>query len=275
MDVYQAVIYSEQLTRAVAHLECEEYYFQENLLEPEDVFLASFPRSGNHFVRFIILSAVNYLRNGFFPTDFSGMRGIPDIHDFDLSGACTRPRIIKTHYPYDHRYRNVIHLVRDPRDLLVSYYHYTSFFPHLYFNRNLTTPTMDEFIKQFLDGNVWPCDLRFHSRSFSGVADKVRYICICYENFLENPLLEIGRLLGFLNMDLGSKVMERLAKHTLFHNMKGMHDRDSAREGGVFLNREFMLRQGISGGYRQVFNDSQLARIDSEFAEYRGIYGYS
>ncbi len=35
-----------------------------------------------------------------------------------------RPRYIKSHNYFDHRYRKVLYIVRDPRDLVLSYYHF-------------------------------------------------------------------------------------------------------------------------------------------------------
>ena len=51
---------------------------------------------------------------------------VPDIYvqrDSQLK-KMRRPRILKSHEPLDLRYFAVIYIVRDPRDVAVSYYHF-------------------------------------------------------------------------------------------------------------------------------------------------------
>ena len=35
-----------------------------------------------------------------------------------------RPRILKSHEHFDYRYKRMIYIVRDPRDVLISFYNY-------------------------------------------------------------------------------------------------------------------------------------------------------
>ena len=50
---------------------------------------------------------------------------IPDIYkntEKDLK-VIKRPRVLKSHEYYDPRQKKLIYLVRDPRDVVISYYH--------------------------------------------------------------------------------------------------------------------------------------------------------
>jgi hypothetical protein len=51
---------------------------------------------------------------------------VPDIAVFPRADfrRLKRPRVIKSHDCFDPRYRRVIYIVRDPRDVAVSLYHY-------------------------------------------------------------------------------------------------------------------------------------------------------
>ncbi len=89
---------------------------------PDDTFLVSYPKSGNTWTRFLVS---NLIFTGD-PTTFLNVeRRIPDIYghsDFFIRRV-RRPRLIKSHECFDPRYKRVIYIVRDPRDVAVSFYH--------------------------------------------------------------------------------------------------------------------------------------------------------
>lgn len=260
--------YSSELRHAATSLKQASYYFQEDLFHPDDIFLASYPRSGNHFVRFIILSARYFQNYGAFPNDFSTMSSIPDVHNQDVHLALETPRIIKTHFPYDPRYRNVIHLVRDPRDVAVSYYHYACKYPSLFFEEVDNQLKIHKFIDLFVRGKIWPCDYGVHTESYIDISDKINYIRIDYEKLLAEPVAEIRRLLTFLHIDLDDESIEALVGHTRFDNMCGIHSPESARRGHVFPDRRFMLRKGRAGDFSKVLNKPLQNRIEKTYADF-------
>ena len=93
---------------------------------PDDVFLVSYPKSGSTWVRFII----TYLILGTFDdsVDFKTVQEMtPDIHmvePYGISLDVPRPRIIKSHCAFVADYPRVVYLVRDGRDVAVSFYHH-------------------------------------------------------------------------------------------------------------------------------------------------------
>jgi hypothetical protein len=267
-DTSDQLAYSPELRRAVSHQLLDRYYFAKNLLLPDDIFIASYPRSGNHLVRFTLLSFFHHLRYGTFATDFSGMRSIPNIHDRDLEFAWSRPRIIKTHFPWDPRYGNVIHLIRDPRDVVVSYYHYTC-------ATDKTPPDLNNFVDLFLRGEIWPCDLRFHTNSYRSHAAITKYICITYESLVTQPRREVRKLLGYLGFEIEDQLLERLIEHTSFENMVRIHDPESAKRGNVFTERDRILRKGAIGSYKDTLDNNLLRRVEEAYKHYLKDYSYA
>ena len=92
-------------------------------VRPSDVFLVSYPRSGNTWLRFLLANALRPAQAATFAT-FGEV--VPDIYDEPDRMLLRRPdpRVLKSHEPYDERYRRVLYLVRHPADVAVSYYHY-------------------------------------------------------------------------------------------------------------------------------------------------------
>src|ERR1700722_14301077 len=88
---------------------------------PDDTFVVSYPRSGNTWTRFLIANLIHPDKN----VSFANIEQlIPDTaSQSSLALKRTpRPRIIKTHEYFDHRYPKTIYIVRDPRDIALSYY---------------------------------------------------------------------------------------------------------------------------------------------------------
>jgi hypothetical protein len=93
-------------------------------IRPDDVFIASYPRSGNTWVRFLIANLLA-------PDEKITFRNIenyvPSIYkSADTLDAREGRRYIKSHNPCYELYPKLIYVYRDGRDALVSYYYYAA-----------------------------------------------------------------------------------------------------------------------------------------------------
>ena len=87
-----------------------------------DIFIVSYPRSGNTWVRTII-SEIVFKHSGKKLGDLC--KFIPDLHTPNIDNIILKhPRIFKSHFNYSDEYKRVIYIVRDPRDVFISYYKY-------------------------------------------------------------------------------------------------------------------------------------------------------
>src|SRR5437016_6350421 len=87
---------------------------------PDDIFLVSYPRSGNTWTRFLIGNLIYPDQ----PVTFANIESrIPEIY-FNPDRVMRRlpcPRILKSHECFQPLYRHVIYIVRDPRDVAISF----------------------------------------------------------------------------------------------------------------------------------------------------------
>ena len=118
------------------------------MLFANDVFLVSYPKSGNTWMRFLL---ANYINGG--KVDLSlANRIIPDIHynPQDIVESLN-PRFIKTHNSYREEYKRVVYIVRDGRDVAVSYFFHLKKFkmlpPEIAFSN---------YLSSFIEGKLDP-----------------------------------------------------------------------------------------------------------------------
>jgi hypothetical protein len=90
---------------------------------PDDVFLVSYPKSGNTWLRFLLANLIHPEKN----PDFTNLNHLlPDLgggrkRDFE---RMRRPRIMKSQEYFDHRYPRIIYWARDPRDVVLAEYYF-------------------------------------------------------------------------------------------------------------------------------------------------------
>jgi len=89
---------------------------------PDDTFLVSYPKSGNTWARFLIANLLRPQESVGFANIHDIIPGIDVVPHRDMLRV-PRPRIIKSHQYFDPRYRRIIYIVRDPRDVALSEYH--------------------------------------------------------------------------------------------------------------------------------------------------------
>src|SRR4029077_9997066 len=162
---------------------------------PDDVFLVSYPRSGNTWTRFL-LGNLLWQKD---PVTFTNIESrIPEIY-FNpdrFMRALERPRLLKSHECFQPHYPRVIYIVRDPRDVAVSFYHHNvkaGNIPDGY--------PMEDFTARFIAAEF---DRKWGSWSDHVVSwltlrrDRPGFVLLRYEDMKSAPARELARLAAFL-----------------------------------------------------------------------------
>src|SRR5271169_49081 len=156
---------------------------------PDDTFIVSSPRSGNTWTRFLVANLVHPGREVTF-TNIEKL--VPDTvtqSNKTLKGM-PRPRIIKTHEYFDHRYPKIIYIVRDPRDVALSNYNFHRKYGHI----DDSMP-LDRFIDGFVSGGLIEQEWGNWAENVAswvytrGQSD--RFLLLRYEDMLQNTVVEL------------------------------------------------------------------------------------
>lgn len=232
-----------------------------------DVFLVSYPKSGNTWLRFAVGNLI--FDDG---VDFGNLEGrIPDIYVASrrqLAGL-PDPRVIKSHEPFDPRYRRTVYIVRDPRDVAVSYAH---------FRRKMgwldASTSLDDFTEGFVEGTLddygsWGDHVGRWLEARSGDGD---FLLLRYEDLLDDIETSLGRVAAMLEVSATPEALRDAADASSFRRMSGMeHQWDTVSRGGP--SAPFM-RSGQSGGWRDELPEPCAARIRDIWAPLMDELGY-
>lgn len=210
----------------------------------DDIFLVSYPRSGNTWMRFLI---GNYLSGG--KIDFLNVHSfMPDMHyqSDQVEKSTLSPRIIKSHFAFRPEFRNVIYLVRNGKDVAVSYFHF-----HRRSKLIPETCTFAEFLGKFNEGSVEFGKWSDHVNSWIDKGPE-RFLFVRYEDLKTNPVGELIRLCLFAKMEVDLERIRYAVEVSKFENMskldveqprRGIQPKDKdqlfVRAGGTNYDKDF------------------------------------
>ncbi len=243
---------------------------------PDDVFLVSYPKSGNTWTRFL-------LGNLMFPNTpltFSNVHILVPCplstsrKDFDRT---PRPRIIKSHDCFDPAYPRVIYIVRDPRDVVISQYHY---------NRKIKDLEDDlpieVFVERFLAGET--CQAPNGSWGENVLTWLVTregdpgFLMLRYEDLVTNTERELRKIMRFLALNATAaqitEAVERNSAARMRELEKGQGD-DIDRMVGRKSRKDMMfVRAAVSGSWQKELPASMVEKIEAAWGPLMQYLGY-
>jgi hypothetical protein len=235
-----------------------------------DVFLVSYPKSGNTWMRFLLANAVRVHFNLEREVNFFNIHELmPSVHSYGkipekgLFGRSDLPRIIKSHAPYNPYYNNVIFLVRDPRDVCQSYYYYLA-------ARRMQSShdkSLSELIRDPKYGiRAW----KKHTTSWVNKRRDGQNIKLFrFEDLIDNPLQEMTRLAKIIGINTSKETLEKAIHLSSKENMTELEK----TTGGTPLIKIYDVRQGKinKGAY---LSDADRKFIEEETRDVANLIGY-
>jgi hypothetical protein len=242
-------------------------------VRPDDILLASYPKSGNTWTRFLIANLVfpdqevsfGNLHQLVLDLDFSVKR------DFDRA---PRPRIVKTHGSFDPRYRRVIYVVRDPRDVALSQHHYLR-----KLRRIDDAFPMKDFLERFLAGELKLFPGSWGENVGSWLATRARhpgFLLLRYEDLLSDTARELARVAAFAGLPATPERIAQAVERSSADKMRESAKKQGQRSMPIKGSRQDIpfVASAKSGGWRNDLLEPQVARIEDAWGDIMACLGY-
>jgi hypothetical protein len=232
-------------------------------LEPADILLGSYPRSGSTWLRFTLFEILTGEASSFDKVN-AALRGISDYRH----GARLLPgqgRFIGTHEPYRPAYRRAVYLVRDVRDVALSEFAFEK-------NLGIGRDSMDHYLEDLFLGRKRHGSWQNHVESWidSPLARRGDLLFIRYEDLRKNSAETFRQLVEFLGVRASTELIERAIANNTVQRMREKEDTLYKQEGysgvprrpkkGVEAGGRF-VRSGAIGGWQGRFSSAQLKMI--------------
>jgi hypothetical protein len=241
---------------------------------PDDTFVVSYPRSGNTWTRFLIANLVHPDKE----VSFANIEQlIPDTSSQSNRAlkATPRPRIIKTHEYFDHRYPKTIYIVRDPRDVALSYYD----FQRKYMQIDDAYP-LEQYVDDFVSGKLISIGWGTWGENVASWiytrGKRNNFLLMRYEDMMKNTERELARISEFLDIPLEPQRLKHAIESSSADRMRVLEKLQEDKWVATKNRRKDIpfVRVAKSGGWRTALPASCVQQIENAWGGLMTPLGY-
>jgi hypothetical protein len=228
---------------------------------PDDTFIVSYPKSGNTWTRFLVASLIHCEE----PMTFlKADKVIPSIDSQSRKyfKSLPRPRVIKSHFPFDPTYKRVIYIVRDPKDVAVSQYHYQ-------IKRKVLQDghPIDEWIERYVAGETCPYG-SWGENVGSWMAARQHdpgFLLLRYEDMIRQTDVELIKIARFLGIDPTPERIQWAISQSTADRMRKLEQKEAGQWESTKDTRKdkFFVRSAKSGEGKATLSPAAIAQIES------------
>jgi Sulfotransferase domain len=239
----------------------------------DDTFLVSYPKSGNTWLRFLIANLLH-------PDPPVGLLEadclIPsvDAKSKKFFDDMKSPRVIKSHFSFIPAYKRVIYVVRDPRDVVMSQYHYQ-------IKRGVLEQGsgLDAFVGRFLKGEVCPYG-SWGDNVGSWTAtrrDDPNFLLLRYEDMLADVTSGAAKISNFLGFGQDASRIATAVERSSLENMRKVEKAEGNKWDSTKGTRQDMsfFRSAKSGEGRATLSLESIERIEKAWGPLMHSVGYA
>ncbi|GAA0486481.1 sulfotransferase domain-containing protein [Salinibacillus aidingensis] len=244
-------------------------------VKENDIFIASYPKSGNTWMRFLLANLIYSKQR----IDFANIEDfIVDIYKRKNNEIKRNNdiNIFKTHSyfrPKFTKYKSnkVVYIVRDVRDVIISYYQYVQ-------KRKNTSIEFNDFYNQFLAGDIdnygtWGENVGSWLGASKGNSN---FLLIKYEDMLEDIYSEMIKVCDFLDLNVNKSELTMAIEKSSFDNLQKseVEVQNKAEELKNTNQNIKFFRSGKKGQWNDYLTKKQIEILESQYSNLLKKLGY-
>uniref|UniRef100_A0A3P9AQJ1 Sulfotransferase n=1 Tax=Esox lucius TaxID=8010 RepID=A0A3P9AQJ1_ESOLU len=242
-------------------------------IQESDIFVVTYPKSGTIWMQ-QILTMIEAKGDVSRTTEHPNAHRVPWIEligSEKLFNAAPSPRLRVTHLQYKfmplaikQKMGKVIYVARNPKDVLVSYYHF-----HKYATMLETPKDFNDFFEKFMDGKVYGNCWFEHIKTWYAKRDYMNFLYITYEEMIQDLHCMVERICSFLGKDLTEEQIDSVVEHSSFKSMKQNPQANYKTVPDSLLDQKkgTFMRKGTIGDWKNHFTVAQSEKFDRVFQE--------
>lgn len=234
-----------------------------------DLFLVEFPKSGVTWLSFVFANlhvqmsqharAITLFNLDEFVHDVQSVRRV-SVHSDERQHS----RIFKSHAPYMREYRKIIYLVRDPRDVMVSYWKFLT-------GLGQWSGTLEELVwSQEFGISAW----KSHVIGWlDNVDPAVSFAIVRYEDLLMDVESEMKSLCSLLGIQVNDSQIRIACERSSIERLRVM-EAEYQKRNPTLRSLEF-FRKGDLGGGRIALSNELKSSIEAQLGPLMEKFGYA
>jgi hypothetical protein len=243
-------------------------------VRPDDTFIVSYPRSGNTWTRFLV---ANLLHPQEAATFANIERWVPDAEaqSSRYMLEIPDPRVIKSHSYFDPRYPRVIYIVRDPRDVALSYYDFSRKYRHIE-----DSYPLERYISDFVTGHLGSANWGTWAENVASWAfargARPGFLLLRYEDMKARPQQELARIAEFFGITMTPELLQGTMERSSAERMREMEKTQGKEWVSTKDKRSDIpfIRTASTGGWKSKLRLESVAEIESAWGDIMAQLGY-
>jgi len=184
-----------------------------------------------------------------------------------------RPRILKSHQYFDPRYPRIIYIVRDPRDVALSQYHFHR-------KRRVIEDhyPIGQFVTRFLAGETTPYG-SWAENVASWLATKYGhrgFLLLRYEDMVADTPTELAKVAAFLSIPADSSRIAHAVEQSSANKMRELESAQALHWSSTKETRQDVpfVRSAKAGGWKAGLPEASVQELERAWSPLMKWLGY-